>query len=320
MLRLTILIYIPFLSLSVLAQTIEMPPVHNGGMVFNFDQIENNSSPSPYEDKGPWDFSSVNTTSVYEMKLLPINHSSSAKNYPKATHFISSQNGEFFYTYEGNEILNYGRITDNTESSYSEPVVWMKFPLTSTSQFSDVTNSDFKFNGYDGTIEDKCESQVLGVSSLTLPNGTKYENAILVKTVKSMAGQVGPLASTIIEQGKYWWVPGVPLPVAAFEQFFLNTSKQYERSSFLKEEKLLSTGKLDQHSFHIYPNPTAGRLVIQLKAESNVTIYDLKGKVVFHALFAPGSQIVDFENNPSGKYVLVVNDFKSTKRQVLLKQ
>ena len=97
------------------------------------------------------------------------------------------------------------RKTDNTESSYSNAVLWMKFPLDGTSQFTDEIKSDFKFNGASGTVKDNCTSKVLGVSTLTLPNGKKYENAMLVETTKAMEGEVFILKATITEYGKYWW-------------------------------------------------------------------------------------------------------------------
>lgn len=318
--RYTILISIQIISFALIGQTINMPTVPEYGVSYNFDQLEDNSEPTSFSNEGPWDFSSVKTTSIYEMKLLPISHSSSQSDYPKATHFISSQNGEFFYSYSGNEVYNHGRITDNTKSSYSDAVLWMKFPLNSTSQFTDEIESDFEFNGASGSVKDNCTSKVLGVSSLILPNGKKYDNAILVETTKAMEGSVFVLKATITEYGKYWWVDGIPLPVAALEKFYLDDDIQYERSSFLNAEKLLSVDALSQKTIDFYPNPVNDYLTINLQSKSEVIIYDLQGKVVYQELFSAGNQTLNIENNPSGKYILTVNDFESTIRKIFIKQ
>jgi hypothetical protein len=318
--RYKILISIQIISITLIGQIIEMPTVPINGVSYNFDQLEDDSEPISFSDEGPWDFSSVNTTSTYEMKILPISHSSSQLKYPKATHFISSQNGEFFYSYENNEIYNHGRMTENTESSYQNAVLWMKFPLNSTSQFTDEIESDFQFNGASGSVKDNCTSKVLGVSSLTLPNGKKYDNAILVETTKTMEGSVFVITATITEYGKYWWVKGIPLPVAALETFYLNDDIQYERSSFLKAEKLLSVNPLSQKIIDFYPNPTNDHLTINLQSKSEVTIYDLQGKVIYQELFSAGNQTLNIKNNPSGKYVLIVNDFESIKHQIFIKK
>lgn len=318
--RITLFSLAQIISVSLIAQTIKMPSVPEEGVKYTFDQIEDNSEPTTFSDEGPWDFSSVKTSTTYEMELLPISYSSSKSEYPKASHFVKSENGEFFYLYEDNQILNYGRKTDNTESSYTDPVLWMQFPLIRTSQFTDQIESDFKFNGFPGIVTDNTESKVLGTSTLVLPNGTKYENAILVKTVKTMDGKIGTLNSIFKEEGKYWWVPGIALPIVAFEQFFVNSRIQFERSSFLKEEKNLSVDQLGQNTIDFYPNPVNDKLALNLTSKSEVSIYDLQGKVVYQELLTAGSQTINIQKNLSGKYVLVVNDFKSIKRQVFLKQ
>jgi hypothetical protein len=318
--RYTIFTLIQIISFSLIGQTINMPTVPENGASYMFDQIENDSEPTSFRNEGPWDFSSVKTTSKYEMKLLPISHSSSQSDYPKATHFVSSQNGEFFYSYEGNEVHNHGRITDNTESSYSDAVLWMKFPLNSTSQFTDEIESDFKFNGASGDVKDNCTSKVLGVSTLILPNGKKYENAMLVETTKTMEGEVFILKATITEYGKYWWVEGIPLPVAAMEKFYLDDDLQFERSAFLNEEKLLSVDKINQTAIDFYPNPAKHILTINLTSKSEVSIFDLQGKIVYQEVLSAGNQTLNVENHPSGKYVLTVNDFNTVKRQIFLKQ
>lgn len=318
--RYTIFTFIQIISLTLIGQTITMPSVPENGVSYTFDQIEDNSEPMDFNNEGPWDFSSVKPSTTYEMKLLPISHSSSQADYPKATHFIKSQNGEFFYSYEGNEVLNHGRKTDNTDASYSDAVLWMRFPLTSTSQFTDEIESDFKFNGFPGDVKDKSVSQVLGASTLVLPDGTKYNNAILVRTIKTLDGEVGPLTATIKEEGKYWWVPGIALPIVAFEKFYLNDDIQYERSSFLKAEKLLSVNLLSQKTIDFYPNPANDQFSINLQSKSEVSIYDLQGKVVYQEVLSAGNQILNIKNNTPGKYVLTVNDFKSTRRQIFIKQ
>jgi hypothetical protein len=318
--RYTIFTLIQIISLTLIGQTIMMPSVPENGVSYMFDQIEDNSEPKAFNDEGPWDFSSVKPSTTYEMKLLPISHSSLQADYPKATHFIKSQNGEFFYSYEGNEIHNHGRKTDNTDASYSDAVLWMKFPLTSTSQFTDEIESDFIFNRFPGNVKDKSVSQVLGASTLVLPDGTKYNNAILVRTIKTLDGEVGRLTATIKEEGKYWWVPGIALPIVAFEKFYLDDDIQYERSSFLKAEKLLSVNPLSQKTIDFYPNPAKHKLTINLTSKSEVSIFDLQGKIVYQEVLSAGNQTFNVENHPSGKYVLTVNDFNTVKRQIFLKQ
>jgi len=62
-----------------------------------FDQVDDTVTIS---NNGPWDFSSIVRGINYEMKVLPLDSSIHASNYPGATHVLKSANGEFFLSYE----------------------------------------------------------------------------------------------------------------------------------------------------------------------------------------------------------------------------
>ena len=82
----------------------------------------------------------------------------------------------------------------------------------------------------------------------------------------------------------------------------------------------MSVDALSQKTIDFYPNPVNDYLTINLQSKSEVTIYDLQGKVVYQELFSAGNQTLNIENNPSGKYILTVNDFESTIRKIFIKQ
>jgi hypothetical protein len=88
----------------------------------------------------------------------------------------------------------------------------------------------------------------------------------------------------------------------------------------LNEEKLLSVDKINQTAIDFYPNPAKHKLTINLTSKSEVSIFDLQGKIVYKEVLSAGNQTLNVENHPSGKYVLTVNDFNTVKRQIFLKQ
>jgi hypothetical protein len=104
------------------------------------------------------------------------------------------------------------------------------------------------------------------------------------------------------------------------EKFYLDEDLQYERSAFLNEEKLLSIDKVNQTAIDFYPNPAKHELTINLTSKSEVSIFDLQGKIVYQEVLSAGNQTLNVENKPSGKYILVINDFNTVKRQIFLKQ
>ena len=68
--RYTIFTLIQIISFSLIGQTINMPTVPENGASYMFDQIENNSEPTSFRNEGPWDFSSVKTTSTFSISNL----------------------------------------------------------------------------------------------------------------------------------------------------------------------------------------------------------------------------------------------------------
>ncbi len=63
--RITLFSLAQIISVSLIAQTIKMPSVPEDGVKYTFDQIEGNSEPTAFSDEGPWDFSSVKTSTTY---------------------------------------------------------------------------------------------------------------------------------------------------------------------------------------------------------------------------------------------------------------
>jgi hypothetical protein len=98
-------------------------------MTMEFDQINDTV---PVSNSGPWDFSSLQTGVTYEMKVLPLDSSVHASNYPNATHVLQSANGEFFLSYDNTGLKSHGKVTSTTTSSYANALTLVPFPFNST--------------------------------------------------------------------------------------------------------------------------------------------------------------------------------------------
>ncbi len=73
------------------------------------------------------------------------------------------------------------------------------------------------------------------------------------------------------------------------------------------------------NAFAFYPNPASTFININIEDESEITIYDLTGRIVFYSELIPGSQNVDISNLQFGNYVIYVRSekFYSTKKLVV---
>ena len=72
-------------------------------------------------------------------------------------------------------------------------------------------------------------------------------------------------------------------------------------------------------SISVYPNPGDGLVRISgLKELTEITVYDLVGKVVYTQTAASGNQVLDLRNQPKGVYSMVMRSEKSTVTKQLI--
>lgn len=89
----------------------------------------------------------------------------------------------------------------------------------------------------------------------------------------------------------------------------LNGASNITRSN-ITNQKNTGTGMesipMQVSSVRVYPNPFTGYFTLSLQKESNVTVYDMMGRIVFQSMMTAGSDHIAI-NAPSGVYFLLVN-------------
>jgi hypothetical protein len=71
---------------------------------------------------------------------------------------------------------------------------------------------------------------------------------------------------------------------------------------------------------YIWPNPNNGIFTLQLDEPSNVSIYDLKGQLIYSKAKSETRLEVDFSNQPAGLYILRVNNRNNAFSEKIIKQ
>ena len=71
---------------------------------------------------------------------------------------------------------------------------------------------------------------------------------------------------------------------------------------------------------YIWPNPNDGIFTLQLGEPSNVSIYDLKGQLIYSKAKSETRFEVDFSNQPAGLYILRVNNRDNAFSEKIIKQ
>ena len=230
-------IILPFLlifCLNAISQNINSPTIPTEGITMEFDQIDDTISIS---STGPWDFSSIITTSNYSMSVLPIDSSIHSNNYPNATHVLKSLNGEFFFSYSSSQFLSYGKVGNTTTTNYTTPLLLMNYPFDSSVSHEDSINSTVLWNGLTAPLTEKIEILGVATGSITMPDGHFYEDAVLLTTKKTTINGPDPIFGnylTIEEISKQFWLPDYPLPSIEVLHAYSNSNLVLKRTLFMK--------------------------------------------------------------------------------------
>ena len=161
-----------------------MPSIPEDGVVFQTTTLNAAvSAPS----NGPWDFTALNPVDQYDVTIIPIENSAySTSEYPNTTHVKSFLSGDqqvvqfpgftsAGYTYNGENSI----IINN----YSTPLTIMPYPFSVGDTHSDAVYQieftcpicpPYMFRDHE------ISSEALGSGTVTMPDGTVYENVVLV--------------------------------------------------------------------------------------------------------------------------------------------
>jgi len=303
-----LLFLFPFIGCTLFAkaQQIDKLTIPEKGITMKFDQILDTLT---VNNQGPWDFSKIKPTGSYEMTVLPIKESEHASDYPNATHVLKSENGEFFWNYGKDGWYSMGRVTDNIEVSYDKGLQIFSYPFDNTfKQSKDINTTHYYVpSKTQEPWQDKIEIEGVNFGSLTLPDGEKYSDVLLVKgkrtTIQGPHSILG-ITLTLDEYFEQFWLGDYPLPIME-NYYVISTSPtgteklEFKRTLFLSKSSM-NTETKDQLGIDFYPNPTNSILYFG-STQERVTIIDSKGSLI---LRASDIQDIDVSNIPNGLYTM----------------
>lgn len=74
-----------------------------------------------------------------------------------------------------------------------------------------------------------------------------------------------------------------------------------------------------QSTPRVYPNPTSGVIKLEVLTNSEVTIVNTLGQIVYSLRFEKGNHEISFENLPNGAYLLTLNNHEETIKKKIIK-
>lgn len=171
---------------------------------------------------GPWDFSSVNPDDSREIAIQPIEDSPYATEYPNATHAYYEDGFVQFPGYTSTE-YTYNGEQSFLLSNYPTPLVIHPYPFNVGDVHTDgIFNVPFEVPGGPPSLfrDHEVESEAIASGSITLPDGTVFNDVVLViSTATFTDGQTGSSPCITTRETWSWWAPGIAVPVAqTFDQ------------------------------------------------------------------------------------------------------
>ncbi len=214
--KITFLLFL--FSCTINSQTLQMPNIPSDGVIYETTTLNASLSVSP---NGPWDFSNLNPVDQSDIAMQPIENSSySITEYPNTTHIKSFMSGdqsviqfpgftESGYSYNGENSI----IVNN----YASPLILHPYPFTVGDSHSDeVTNIPFTCAICPPEMyrDHSVTSEAIGSGSVTMPDGTVYENVVLIQHVAIFTdAQTGSSPCVTTRESYFFWAEDLGIPI-----------------------------------------------------------------------------------------------------------
>ena len=200
-------------SLASQTASITAPSIPDQGVIY---EVSVKNSLIDFSTSGDWDFSQITTNSNSSIEFALVSDSQYSNNYPNATHVKYEDGQQFFLGFDASASSYHGeRTVINT--AYDTPLLLFPYPFsvgdTSSDQILDVP---FTCTGCPPALERNHEVEFTALSSgsVTMPDGSVYDNVVLVQTVQNFTdGQIGSPPCLNELQAWEWWAEGFATPL-----------------------------------------------------------------------------------------------------------
>lgn len=213
------------LSGITLAQTLQSPNIPSEGVVYETKTLDAYLSIS---DQGPWDFSSFNPVDESDIEMVPISGTSAFSQYPNATHVKTYTSGsQLVVQYPGFTETGYTYNGENSiiQTNYSTPLIIHPYPFSVGDTHSDgIYDVPFTCNGCPPSMyrDHEITSEAVASGSVTMPDGSIYENVVLVNHLAVFTdGQTGSSPCVITRESSFLWAQdlGIPLVETFYQSY-----------------------------------------------------------------------------------------------------
>ena len=314
MIKKTYLFFLIFVSTGLISQTLYTPNIPSSGVSY---AVSVKSDTTNFSQQGPWNFSTVTTTSNENIEILPISSSTIGSNYPNASHVKYEDGDQFFIGFDSNSYTFHGEVSVLT-SSYSSPLIIHPYPFSNGDFHTDYqVNVPFTIPGGPPFLErnDQVVTRGLETGEVTMPDGTIHNNALLVRTTRTFTdGQIGSAPCITTLEQYHWWIMGYAIPIVQISTMTQTgacpPSSPVKKSKFLIGNPFANIENSNDTKINIFPNPSNDIIYLISSvdlSENTFTIYDNLGRKASIGSMRIKDNLIDVSFLNKGIYILNIS-------------
>jgi hypothetical protein len=273
----------------------------------------------PYQDPGPagpnavWDFSALSVDSTTTLQYVAPSATPHAAQFPNATVAQVGGGNTFYYQATATGVQLVGNVSDGLVIPYSDPGMYLPFPCTYQTSWSDTEAASFVADGTPVTRTGTATGEADGHGTLVMPDGSIVGDVLRVHWTDSVTDATPVFSFDIVYDSHLYYVNGLDRPLLQVVESTLSFNGFTETVQFTQWTDGLATGMFDKvHDgpLQVYPNPATDQLTLRdvTGGYTVAHLFDATGRLVRSQGLAAGRAVMEVGDLPPGLYIVEFRD------------
>jgi hypothetical protein len=276
-----------------------------------------------------WDFS-TNTVSANNSYPVSYQAASSYVSSPAGSNLIESRNTQKYFLKTSSskmEVIGYSDASNSFHVPESEAITYRNWPMNFGDNYIDTGDGFYTTSVQNlpsnGSLSPNAKGRVSGYGTLKVPDGTIYNNVLLVVdtiaydiSYAPSSGVLAGLGTTVVSYKFYSATKKFPVlnftfttstqyafNLSPFQTLLWNVDKLLD-IEYNKSESLSSLEENSSLALGVYPNPSSDLVNVALKESANIQLIDVNGTILNEIFMNEGLNQIDMSHYTQGVYFL----------------
>lgn len=304
----------PLLALTLAAQVQAQPtltfsgnaPQTGGPFLLRYGPYQ---APGAAGANAVWDFSILTVDSTATMQYVMPSATPQGAQFPAATVAQVGGGNTFYYQATASGVQLAGTVSDGLVIPYTDPGLYLPFPCTYQTTWSDTEAASFVADGTPVTRTGTTTGEADGQATLVMPDGSIVGDVLRMHCMDPVTDATAMFSFDIVYDSHLYYVAGLDRPLLQVVEFTLSFNGFSETVQFTQWTDGLSSGAFDKAGdgpVQVYPNPATDQLTLR-DGSNDFTValpYDPTGRVVRDQALNNGRSVVDVADLPAGLYIV----------------